>query len=116
MRIEFEDGRDSVLALLDTGFNGELMMSNLDAVRLGVVLQQSKRTVEVAGGRHVDVQRGLLPIRWLGRLRRTEVFVTNAPSPVRPDDPVALLGTKLLTPNLLLVDFQSNTVEVEEQD
>ena len=58
-------------------------------------------------------------IIWLGQLRRVEVLaaVTTGTRQHRPpDDPIALVGTKLLSPHLLLMDLAKRSIEIEAQD
>jgi hypothetical protein len=53
-------------------------------------------------------------IDWLGEQRSVRVLVSSAWRS-GGDDPVGLLGTELLKPHLLLVDFGKDTVEIETQ-
>lgn len=66
VRVQPADGRDSFLAQLDTGFNGELFMAADHAARLGIRLFEGVTTVEVAGRVRQQVQRGIETINWLG--------------------------------------------------
>lgn len=114
VRIERPDGFESFLALLDTGFNGEVFVAIADVERLGFRLRSGFSTFEDASGQIKTVQRGAGEIMWLGERRRVEVFIATEPPPARQaDDPVALVGTGLLTANMLLIDFPAATIEIE---
>lgn len=117
VRIECLNDADGFVALLDTGFNGEIFVAIADVGPLGFRLRSGFSTVEIASGQIRTVQRGDGEIMWLGERRRVEIFVSMDPPPARQaDEPVALVGTKLLWPHLLLIDFATGTIEIEAQD
>ena len=103
--------------MLDTGFNGELLMAANDVALFGFRQSEIRSKVELAGGRVYELRRGLGEIVWLGRRRRVELLISaDPPQPRRDGDPIALVGTRLLAPNLLLIDFTAATVEIEAQE
>ena len=102
-----------ILALVDTGFNGGLMMGLKLAEDLGVELDEDSVRVELGNGAAANVHQGLVGMIWLGRHRTAQVFASESWVQGHPDAPVALLGTGLLRPHLLLVDFDAATVEIE---
>ncbi len=106
---------DEALATVDTGFNGQLMMTDGDARRWRVTLLDNAEKVELGHGLQVDVQLGEVDIMWMERKRRATVFISERSEPTRDGEPVVLIGTSLLTPHLLLVDFEARTVEIETQ-
>ena len=106
---------DEMLVTIDTGFNGELMMGSGDAALFGVNLKEDTERVELGHGRSVFVGLGRLRIRWLDTEREVTVFIHDLREPKR-DGPVALIGTALLKPHLLLIDFEQGTVEIETQN
>jgi predicted aspartyl protease len=118
IRVPIPDRDRSFLALVDTGFNGWLLMEAGDAVSLGFVLSELAVSVEFAGrGRsHLGVAHGY--IVWFGRRHRVEVLMSTARAgrPASPDEPVALLGTRLLRPHQLKVDFGDRTVAIESRE
>ena len=117
VRVELPDNRTGILALPDTGFNGDILCDHRDLETLNVTLQTGYSTVELAGGVMQEVHRGWTRIIWLGRHRRVDVIVLihKAATPLpAADEPVALVGTGLLWPNLLMIDFNAQTVEIEE--
>ena len=115
IRVRFVGRDDDVLAIVDTGFNGQVMMASGDARLLGVTLLEDNEEVELGHGKKVDVRLGEVRIEWLDEQHRVSVFVSERPEPTREGEPVMLLGTKLLSPHLLFVDFDARTVEIETQ-
>ena len=106
---------DDCLATVDTGFNGEIMMTLGDARTLGTRILDDNEEVQLGHGRSVGVRIGQMRLRWLGAERDVSVFISDQSVPTR-SGPVLLIGTALLKPNLLLIDFALNTVEIETQD
>jgi predicted aspartyl protease len=118
VRVRRVGADDDFVAVVDTGFNGDLHMTVAVARALGFELRPEMDLVEVADGRRVSTVVGRGTIEWLG----TERLVTVFASPDQPrsqqrgrEEVVALLGTGLLSPHLLLLDFTAGTVEVEAQ-
>lgn len=106
---------DGFLGLVDTGFNGELMMTALTATALGFRLYDAHETVVLGDGRIESVQLGSGTIFWLGGQRRVDVMIpvkAVSPRTREPDEPVALIGTRLLTPHDLMIRFGRSHVAV----
>jgi predicted aspartyl protease len=113
VRLETSAG-DSFLALVDTGFNGELMLSQPDATALGFDVSKVDIKALLAGDVAQKLREGSGRLNWLGSERRVELMVAPASTHRRmDDDPIALIGTKLLTSHLLFIDFDTLTVEIE---
>ena len=106
---------DEVLATIDTGFNGQVMVVAGDAASVGVHLRDGGERVELGHGESVNVRTGRLRIRWLDVEREVNVLVGERREASREGEPMMLIGTRLLSPHLLLVDFGTNTVEIETQ-
>jgi predicted aspartyl protease len=116
VRIGRGDGGDDFLAVVDTGFNGQLLVSESDIGKLGSGTTRVSAKVEVAGGAVQKVGRAYYQIVWMGRQRLVDVFIGLETTSPKPDDePIALIGTALLRPHLLLIDFEAGTVEIEGQ-
>ena len=109
---------DTFLALIDTGFNGHLFVQEDVAERLGFIdfgvatdaefADQGRHKVYLAHGRSA----------WFGELVNVEVLIA-ADRPLRAasaDEPVALLGTSLLFPHILIVDFNKRRVVIGRSD
>lgn len=106
---------DDFLVIVDTGFNGNLLLTRSAAQMLGVDPQRDETEVELGDGTRAQLYEADARLNWLGESRRVRVLVSNTWIPTRADDPVGLLGTALLDPHLLLVDFASRSVEIETQ-
>jgi predicted aspartyl protease len=116
VRLETSAG-ESFLALVDTGFNGELMLALPDAQALGFEVSIVKINALLAGDVAQKLREGSGNLNWLGKDRRIELMVSPASNNRRmDDDPIALIGTRLLTPHLLLIDFKTLTLEIEAQN
>lgn len=97
------------VALVDTGFNGELLMSANEAARLGVtMLHGQAHQVQTAGG-VISVDRGNLTIDWCHGPRRTGVLVHSSVAGTQE----VLLGTGLLHPGILTVEFLNDFVRID---
>jgi hypothetical protein len=72
-------------------------------------------SVEVAGGK-VLATLAWTSIEWFdenGIYTGVETFVTISDKRRRPGDPIALLGTALLTGTILTVDFAGETLRIQ---
>lgn len=114
VRIAVVGREDEVLATIDTGFNGEVMTTAGDAASIGVEILEDSERVELGDGNAIDVRLGRMTIDWLGRQRVVAVFVSGH-TRSSSGGPALLIGTALLRPHLLLIDFGAETVEVETQ-
>lgn len=113
--VRIEGKTDSFLLVVDTGFNGDLMISRSAADTLGMTLSDDETSVELGDGTTASVFEGRTTIPWLGAERRVRVLVSDTWQPSN-EVPSGLLGTELMTPHLLFVDFGARTVEIETQD
>lgn len=111
VRIEAGDG---LLLVIDTGFNGDLMITRAAATAIGVTPVSREMDVELGDGSIGRVHQGRVQLPWLGEDRAVRVLVSNAWT-TTGDEPVGLIGTELLTPHLLLIDFAARTVEIATQ-
>ena len=112
--VRIEGKHDSVLVMVDTGFNGDLMVTRAAARQLGVDPDEDETVVELGDGRRVTLMEARATIRWLDKDRRARILVSDTWQTIG-DAPAGLLGTEFLTPHLLLVDFETRTVEIETQ-
>ena len=116
VRLLLADRDESFLALVDTGFNGELYVTDSVALRLGFERTSNDTPVRLAGDKIVTVVRSAGRIKWLGRELRVQVLIAADTGGRQIEgEPDALLGTGLLSPHILLVDFTAMTVEIEPQ-
>ena len=113
--LRIEGKHESILVVVDTGFNGDLLTTRDAATLLGADPLRRETEVELGDGRTVRVYETRATIMWLDRERRVRVLVSDEWTTIG-DAPVALLGTDLLLPHLLRIDFAKGTVEIETQD
>jgi predicted aspartyl protease len=102
-----------VLATIDTGCNGEARMAAGDASALGATLLEDAEGVELGRGRSANVRVGRLRISRPGAEREVAVLVGDREEPSNGEGRVLLIGTRLLSPHLLLIDFGAGTLETE---
>jgi predicted aspartyl protease len=109
---------DDLLVIVDTGFNGQLLIYETELSRFNFVPHETTVPVELAGRerRRLSVMRSR--ITWFGQVRDVDVFV--APGGQRraalPDESVGLLGTALLCPHRLTIDFATRRVVISESE
>lgn len=119
MRVPVE-GKDDLLAIIDTAFTGELLMDEETAQIWGVVVLDVNAQIELGDGSRREVKQGLLTVTWFGRDHDATVQVvrrSTGQSPHRPrrdGEPVALVGTELIAPDILNVNFTSGVVTIEQ--
>ena len=116
VRVAIVGRDDEILGTIDTGFNGEVMLAAGDAGALGVFVSEDAEDVEPGHGEMVDVRVGRLRLKWLDVERDVVVLVSDRETLTREGNPILLIGTRLLKPHLLLIDFAQGTVEIETQE
>lgn len=105
-------------AVVDTGFNGQLLMDMWTGHGLNVEMTGEYIPVTLAGGIQGEAQIGGLSIEWFGLSRFLQVTVLQ----IRPQYPYlapahlseseVLIGTALMHPGRLTVDFLEETVRL----
>jgi hypothetical protein len=78
VRIDRPGGEDSFLATVDTGFNGDLFMSAVDARLTGFVGIGLKARVKFADSTRL-VEETAATILWMGRAREVELLLSQSP-------------------------------------
>jgi predicted aspartyl protease len=121
VRIETSGFTDPLVAFVDTGFNGALLIDERQAARLGFsVMRNSATPVRLASQRSEDFMVGRGSFIWLGE-RRTiiahvlieiegERRVRNA----RKTEEEILIGTGLLSDCRLQIDFPARKVLISK--
>jgi predicted aspartyl protease len=113
LRILRTDGRDDLIGLVDSGFNGTILVHETDLDACGFRLREGQSDATLANGQKVTLDSAVGVIDWFGKARRVEVLVTReAKPPQKPDDPVLLLGGALFSPHRLVLDYATQHVEV----
>ncbi len=105
LRVQATNG-ELIECLIDTGFNGALVLPRAEAVRLNLVVLGRVPIIGVGRARMVaDIAE--LEVKWLGKSRAVEVIISDG------DD--SLLGTELLDGSRLVVDYSAYTVTVSDE-
>ena len=99
-------GGEFVECLLDTGFDGALLLPREEADRLGLTTLGRVPIIGVGRTKSV-VDIAELEVEWLGRRRAVEVIIGSG------DD--SLLGTGMLAGGRLLIDYVAHTVTVSDR-
>jgi clan AA aspartic protease len=93
--------------LIDTGFNGALVLPRADAARLDLAVLGRVPIIGVSMIRSIaDIAE--LEVEWLGERRAVEVIISDG------DD--SLLGTGLLDGSRLVVDYINYMVTVSDDE
>lgn len=93
VRIAFFGVTDDILALVDTGFNGQLMLSESDASSHGIQSTGVYSSAELASGEVRQIGEARAVVQWMGEQRRVEVLLSAQPLKRGADEPIALIGT-----------------------
>jgi clan AA aspartic protease len=96
----------TLLALVDTGFDGWVCLPTLIAIQLGLELF-GLQVVELGDGSEIEelVFRGAVTFKQ--KMRDVDITLTNSAD--------ALLGTGLLEDSVLTIDFVERTVEIAQK-
>jgi clan AA aspartic protease len=105
LRVQATSG-EIIECLVDTGFNGALVLPRDEAVRLNLTILGRVPIIGVGRARQIaDIAE--LEIEWLGQSRAVEVIISDG------DD--SLLGTELLDGNRLIIDYVAYTATVSDE-
>jgi clan AA aspartic protease len=105
LRVQATHG-ETIECLIDTGFDGALVLPRAEALRLNLTLLGRVSIIGVGRARQIaDIAE--LEIEWLGQTRAVEVIISDG------DD--SLLGTELLDASRLVVDYVAYTVTVSDE-
>ncbi len=116
MSLSTPDQEDSFLVVIDTGFNGQLLIHNTDLARIKCDLTDLMVTAEFAGRQRHMLNRARSRIIWFGRPLDVDVLIAAAEQAraALTDEPIGLLGTALLVPHQLTVDFATRRVVISQ--
>jgi hypothetical protein len=116
LRLKIGTADDELLTMIDTGFNGQLLMTTGQASRFGIHAGDVLDIVTLADGSEALVYNCAVPIEWFGRTRMVTAFVSPAPSDApHGDAPLALLGNRLIAPDCLEIHFGRQTVTLRQE-
>jgi len=117
VKIETPGFTDPLLAFVDTGFNGALLVDERQAARLGFsVVRNAVAPVRLASQRNENFLRGRGSFLWLGERRAIVAYVLiETPGErrarnARKTEEEILIGTELLADCRLEIDFPARKV------
>ena len=100
-------GGGTLDCLIDTGFDGALVLPRSDALRLNLTVLGRVPIIGVGRIRSVaDIAE--LEVKWLGETRAIEVIISGGED--------SLLGTELLDGSRLVIDYVNYTVTVSNEE
>ena len=106
---------DELVAMVDTGFNGELLMSEKVAAEWGISPVGLAAKLELGDGSKIFAGRGTVPVFWMGKRRAIAVQITPSnKGKKQSSEPVALIGTRLLSEDILEINFPAQTVVIRQ--
>ena len=121
VRIETPGFTDPLLAFVDTGFNGALLIDETQAARLGFsVARDSIRPVQLASQRNEDFMVGRGSFLWFGERRTITAYVMietqgeRRARNARKTEEEILIGTDLLSDCRLEIDFPARKVLISK--
>lgn len=121
VRIETPGFTDPLVAFVDTGFNGALLIDETQAARLGFsVARNSATPVQLASQRSENFSLGRGSFIWLGERRTIIAHVlieTQGERPTRSarkTEEEILIGTSLLSDCRLEIDFPARKVLISK--
>ncbi len=106
---------DELVAMVDTGFNGELLMSEKVAADWGISPVGIAAKLELGDGSKIFAGRATVAVLWMGKRRAIAVQITpSTKGKKQADEPVALIGTRLLADDILEINFPAQTVVIRQ--
>ena len=121
VRIETPGFTDPLVAFVDTGFNGALLIDERQAARLGFsVARDSIKPVQLASQRNEDFMVGQGSFIWLGERRTITAYVLietegeRRARNARKTEEEILIGTDLLSDCRLEIDFPARKVFISK--
>ncbi len=117
IELQRQTGQSAILALIDTGCDGALVVDDETARALGVLMLRQSIPAQLADGSETVFRLGRLDILWRGVTRTVSVRVSPEGHRLFDDaysflEPKALLGSELLAQMDLRVDYCARTVSV----
>jgi predicted aspartyl protease len=121
VRIETPGFTDPLIAFVDTGFNGALLIDERQAARLGLSVERNSPTpVRLASQRNEDFLLGRGSFIWLGERRTIIAYVLietqgeRRARNARKTEEEILIGTDLLSDCRLEIDFPARKVLISK--
>lgn len=106
--------RQTILAAVDTGFNGGLWLTSSHAREVGLSVPPETVPVIQADGRRILVGICEVEISWFGYPELTTARISSSEYERRSGhEQVALLGTSLLAQSQLTIDYRTRRFRIE---
>jgi clan AA aspartic protease len=96
--------KSTVIAWVDTAFNGGLVLPRQEIERLGLK-ESSSTTATLADGKQVQLPTYTCYLEWFGKEVRTQVVANDGANP--------LLGTMLLDGHDLVISYRRRTLTLD---
>ena len=103
---------DSIVALIDTGFNGELIIYEEHASQAHLQIRSKSSEVRLADGSEAEFLNSDGAIEWFSEQYRVAIFIIPGPAPRHGRWQI---GTQLLRDCRLEIDFRERSVRLSRQ-
>lgn len=118
MRIELAGFSDPLVAFIDTGFNGAVLMDEPQAIKLGFEVLKHEAQVRLASQREENFLLGRGKFAWLGESKSITAYVLIETQDerrariARKTEEEILIGTELLSDCRLEINFPARKVVI----
>ena len=118
MRIELAGFSDPLVAFIDTGFNGAVLMDEPQAIKLGFQVLKHRAQVRLASQREENFLLSRGKFAWLGESKFITAYVLietqdeRRARTARKTEEEILIGTELLSECRLEIDFPARKVVI----
>ncbi len=123
VRIDVAGFSDSIIAFIDTGFNGALIVDEAQARRMGLGVQQDQRAeVRLASQKEESFYLGRGTLSWFDEAKEITAYVLIESEEQRSErlkgkeNEEVLIGTELLLDCRLEIDFVHRTSRIARTD
>ena len=123
VRIDVAGFTDSIIAFIDTGFNGTLIVDEVQADRMGIAVHRGQRLdVRLASQKEESFYFGRGKFSWFHEIREITAFILIGSGEQRSEglkgkeNEEVLIGTELLLDCRLEVDFVVRKVRITKSD
>ncbi|MEK7659567.1 MAG: hypothetical protein AAB338_02890 [Patescibacteria group bacterium] len=112
MQLQLLGLEDPVVALIDTGFNGELIIYEEHAHQAHLRIKPKASDITLADGSRAEFLISEGVIEWFGESRQTTIFVIPGPAPQKGRWQI---GTQLLRDCRLEINFRERNVRLSRE-
>lgn len=118
VRVELAGFSDPLVAFIDTGFNGAILIDEPQAIKLGFQVFKHQAQVRLASQREENFLLGRGKVAWLGESKSVTAYVLIETQDerrvriARKTEEEILIGTELLSDCRLEIDFPARRVVI----